>query len=815
MMMMAQKYALFILLFSMISLNYCLDRNSFYFGGNFMEVYTDDSSNGVSHASSFLAYSFDSELLEDDLGSVFADNSAVSHFVATSTGVYGSGPFNYADYDYSNHITEYDADDDEWTSLNNGIWCTHDCVDFITGVGSNVFFAGTFSTLESLPGVDVPGLVMMNAETEEFSVLPNPNNVFPSQPDIQGLAGSPLADYLYIYEATSNTVYRWSEANNFEALYNDFGSYTYENGTLTVSSTGDVYLLGYQLNNDQLINSVLYWPASASTTKPVISIVKEVQIDQILCSYPVMTSYLQGVVIAYNQVSNGTCESSFVVIVNGTKQPNNIPLSANQVSLISAGQSDELFIVYEDKNTRHSELYYWNSTYDHWIIISLNDIDIINCVVTSITYYDTKSSLYVYVINYVDDSTSSYELIRIKSQNLEVDLKSPGSLSSPGFVYGIAYDSKNDLLYIGGNFDAVDGKSSHNFAYYSFDDEKWEDMNSKLPIRGLTSIEDVIYVIFSGTYSALDPLPFAAYSYSNSDVQSDVKKSLPFLYYDGGSTFCVSSNSSHVFVGGNFIAQNPDFNLAYGLTIFNVDEMTWSTIPINSSIISTSFEIKTIASFELDSTDYLMFGGQFSFVGYNSDSAESITFKNIALWDDTNRKWVAVPVYATTVNSLVYMYDGVIIIGSAPSVSAASSSVTAYNMSSSSYSPIGTLKTTVNSILLNTQNQGESNQYTTIYAGGYSATGLVVANFSNPDWQDVGTLYENMYTGSVSVLLYSTGGNGQNGQNGSSSSSGGDGWWIALLIIGGILLLVAVVVIVAAAGFVVYKKKLASHYEEL
>ena len=140
-----------------------------------------------------------------------------------------------------------------------------------------------------------------------------------------------------------------------------------------------------------------------------------------------------------------------------------------------------------------------------------------------------------------------------------------------------------------------------------------------------------------------------------------------------------------------------------------------------------------------------------------------------------------------------------------------------YNISTSTYTSIPGLLTPVETVLLYTQSDKDDNpEWTAIYAGGHSSTGVEVTNITSPDWVPVGAVYNNMYTGYAKVLQYSTGGQGSNGVNGDNSNNGGsDWWWITLTVIGSIILLVVVVAVIGGVGYFLYQRRAKSKYDAL
>ena len=95
-----------------------------------------------------------------------------------------------------------------------------------------------------------------------------------------------------------------------------------------------------------------------------------------------------------------------------------------------------------------------------------------------------------------------------------------------------------------------------------------------------------------------------------------------------------------------------------------MEEDTWSTLPIDSSITtSDSFAILTIDEFSIGENVFVAFGGTFSFTT-KDQYGTSITFDDIALFNVSSQSWVAISNPGMiTVNSIVYMYDATIVIG--------------------------------------------------------------------------------------------------------------------------------------------------------
>ena len=103
---------------------------------------------------------------------------------------------------------------------------------------------------------------MMDADSEEFAALSDPNDVFPPSPQIESLAGSPLGDFLYIFETTTNTIYQYDVANGgFTAAFANF-TMTIQNDTLTVAPNGDIYTFAFNYDGENITQSIFYWPAN-------------------------------------------------------------------------------------------------------------------------------------------------------------------------------------------------------------------------------------------------------------------------------------------------------------------------------------------------------------------------------------------------------------------------------------------------------------------------------------------------------------------------------------------------------------------------
>ena len=109
-----------------------------------------------------------------------------------------------------------------------------------------------------------------------------------------------------------------------------------------------------------------------------------------------------------------------------------------------------------------------------------------------------------------------------------------------------------------------DGSGAQNLAYYSFKDKDWTGMKTER-VEGLANIESNIYLIYTSCGSINDPIPFAAYSIKEGNI--DVNDNLPIFYEDQGCLFSISTNSTHVYIGGQFVAQI-DLDFAYGCSLF-------------------------------------------------------------------------------------------------------------------------------------------------------------------------------------------------------------------------------------------------------
>ena len=163
--------------------------------------------------------------------------------------------------------------------------------------------------------------------------------------------------------------------------------------------------------------------------------------DAICQKWPTMIPYKEGVLVSIpDATSDPICLSSFSYVSGGEKSSADIPPSNGPVAMMTSGINDEVWAAFDINN--YNILYYFNSSLSDWVLVSLSDENINTYNINFLTYFNDKSSAYVALFDY-DDGIST-EIVRVKSDNLDVVLKSPGSLDSPGHVYGLAYDADNE-----------------------------------------------------------------------------------------------------------------------------------------------------------------------------------------------------------------------------------------------------------------------------------------------------------------------------------------------------------------------------------
>lgn len=160
--------------------------------------------------------------------------------------------------------------------------------------------------------------------------------------------------------------------------------------------------------------------------------------------------------------------------------------------------------------------------------------------------------------------------------------------------------------------------------------------------------------------------------------------------------------------------------------------------------------------------------------------------------------------------------------------------VASYNVNSGILAEVGDLEDFVDGIAIYTSDK--HNEY--LFAAGLlnsipgsngTTYGLAYAELTgtNQTWSPAGTdtILFNCFAGTVTHLIYQTGGVGANGTNGYDSSyssngvnggdggGGGNGWWITLII----LAVLFVIIVIPVAGFAGWKYfgKRKNYYEEL
>jgi hypothetical protein len=307
---------------------------------------------------------------------------------------------------------------------------------------------------------------------------------------------------------------------------------------------------------------------------------------------------------------------------------------------------------------------------------------------------------------------------------------------------------------------------------------------------------------------------------------------VPVVTGGSGCVTALYADSRYVFVGGSFTVTIPGSNeQAEGVVYYDRQSNQWNSINIPSTISSSSFayDINSLAVSNIDGVYYLAIGGHFEF------TVAGTTYYSFAMCDLSSLSWYPVPSefdVDSVINSVII--DDISNVYIAGSLKLTSGGITegvfVFDVTTSQYRQVGNLPTVADSIILHTDDSDDQ-LVTTIYAGGNFMNGtkhlgLAYTNIqSQPSvaWSRAAddSQFFQYYTGSITNMVYTTGGIGANNTNGyqssytlitTSSEGGMSGWGIFFLT--AFIILVVLGVIGGAIGGLVYMKK-RQNYQEL
>merc|ERR1712137_1333829 len=295
------------------------------------------------------------------------------------------------------------------------------------------------------------------------------------------------------------------------------------------------------------------------------------------------------------------------------------------------------------------------------------------------------------------------------------------------------------------------------------------------PIQCLASHNSTVFYSTVACVGNTKALPIGYYTKNTAEL--DVWRTVPTVVGGSGCVTALFVDDYYVFVGGSFSVMLPETgDAAHAVVYFDRRLNSWKDIGLPATL-SSSGDAYDINALSVGNNNY------HSFAVYN-------------LNEDT---WYPVPVefdMDSIVNNVIIDEISSIYIAGTLHLNSGSmeDGVFSYNLNTNTYSGIGNLPTTAQAIILNTDDNDETN----VFASG---------SFQNQT--------------NHLALAYTTGGLGANDTNGydpdytppSSSSGGGMSGWGIFFLVAFILLVVIVAVAAAVGGFMYFKKR--QNYQEL
>jgi len=831
--------------------------------GSFItSVVQDDGS--IRHASGILAYDPDSDEFVDKFsGGVYVNVGTITLMQETVFGIVGAGHFRYVDdgFGYSSAVLYYDGEEDDFQGMNDGIWLDQgDSVRYIASVNNDVVFAGTFSTVESISAEDfdnddadtvVPNIVKMNSD-KEYSLLNDPDNIFPNNrsDSIQGLVGSADGETIYIL-SINRGIYSWDNDNYYQLLVeatnithntlavdednNLYGIVKTSSGNSGGSGTTYTYYLavfnastGYSGNYINFL-SLNTGQCSLSVTGSSTTVLLTPWNNGILISYPDYTT-CTSTIFQYFNTTTGALDPDFT-----------FPAGPFDISSITGGKNDDLWVIpYANVDAAETDpdyIYYYQTGSSDWVHVSLSPVR--KFTAYSLVWDSDKDNLVVFL----NDLTSGFEqkLVKVNTNTYPPTGSTqlnPGTLGNVGAVHGVASiqdaDDEDYEIFIGGVFDRVgNGEPALNLVKFSKGD--WEPMNSP-PVKTLYAYGSTLYIGYLDPANNGDALPVAVIN-TQGDSNNDAFTDLPVVNGGFGTVTAIYSDDEEVFIGGDFSCILPgSSNTAHGVVVYSKANQRWYDIGIPATINSggDGYLINSFSVNVINGSSILAIGGYFTFTAGGYD------YNSVALYNLDQDRWVSVPVSfssQTQVSEVLLNNTNTMYLAGEFDVQFQANvfGVASYNINTGVLTEVGDLEDFVDGIAFYTDDKNRE----WIYAGGL-LNSLPNANNgsyplaytqspssgSNQTWIIAGqdTILFNCFWGSISHIIYQTGGQGVNGTNGNDSSyssggvnggggGGGNGWWITLIV----LAVLFVVIAVPVAGFAAWKYfgKRKNYYEEL
>jgi len=844
------KKLLFTLLAFFVLSSYA--ANQVYMGGDFLISLLAEDDDDINHVTGLVAYNPDDDTYVDVFnGGVYRNGGYVSVIQDTPLGVYGAGVFRFVgnEYKYSSNVVHYNADDDEWEPVNDGIFLrTGESIRFIAGMKDYTVFAGTFTSVEYISMKEknsgdndqlVPSIVKIDDE-QKWSILSDPYEVFPKVPFIYGLAATSSKTFVYAVDSLTNigALYSWDDHDHFVSIDNSTKLDSQRN------IAADIYdnLGGIRFNSNTPVADGQFDFVFFNATNRYLPVYHEVTlVTSGTCGEelaPSTWAWADGFLIAVpnNSTSCATTQFAFFNSTSHTLLDTDaftaVPEFYDSIDHLAVGDDNSLWII----NYSDTLLYYLPAGSNQFIEIDLSVFGT-GFSATSLTWVKQNGRLLV---------SGSIEL---KDVLLEVDpdafppavkVKSPGMLATAGTINSLSImddpDDDDYELYIGGNFDSIaGGLQGSNFVRYKagvYDTP----LPNLPPIVAMTTVGSTIFYATDRCSRNGGQLPIGYYS--KDTKQADVWVNVPVVTdATSGCVTALYADENVVVVAGDFDVLLPGgTTAAKDIVYFDRATATWNGVafPGYASGVSSSNQINTVTAAKFGDVPYIAVGGHFQF----TISGDDTVYCGFAMVNLQTKQWVPPPTdfgAETIVNDIILddltrvYIAGFIALQS----STAKQGVFVFDVNQRTYTQAGNLPTAAQSILLyNTEE--DDNDVTLLYAAGdfRNLTAHAGLAYTDATVVQADTVYHKAglksqfwqyFEGTVNDLVYETGGVGQNDDNGNDpqysppnlngDDGGMSGWGKFFLTVFILLVITLVVVGVAGGGYVYWKKR--QNYQQL
>ena len=309
----------------------------------------------------------------------------------------------------------------------------------------------------------------------------------------------------------------------------------------------------------------------------------------------------------------------------------------------------------------------WNIATNYWVIMSSdNNSTGANDIVNSVVYNNNDNTLFVggnftLVQDGLSDKTANYVAIWNNASSSWSTLGTNATNGLNAQCNTLAYDSSNQILYVGGNFttviDTVTTQSTNYNAAWNRQTNRWSIFgdgktnnsngtngsvstvvynNNKLYVGGnFTTVRDGIQSDPSANYVAIWNNTTSTWSTIGTNATNGTNGNCNTIAYD---------NSNQIlYVGGNFgvlydtvSTQNSRYNAGW-----NTQTNRWSIFGSNNSSNGTNGSVNTVVY----NKNKLYVGGNFTTVqdGIQSDPPANY----VAIWNNTTSTWSTLGTNAT------------------------------------------------------------------------------------------------------------------------------------------------------------------------